>query len=303
MAQQTTPLPPAATRSDFLCEDLRCLSIHNMEDPSCPICLEAYSDEDCPVQIQNVSGCRHICGRFCLVQWLEISNTCPMCRAKLFEFGNQNISPIQRPLNWWARLFHLPVNLRLLSVPSPDRSPSLSATAVGDHEHLENFLIEQEEINTPLSPLQQGIDTRRRNAQHRRQVRESNRRRIANDIALDQQEETVNQVMHYLVQNMRQDIIELGEWVTQVEDTVDVIGALSARTAQIRMRHDVTNARLRDLRNQLNILRGLANHVNDEMAGSDEDVENWDGSTPRNSVVDLDEFRDLDIDDDSDGNR
>ncbi|KAK0507624.1 hypothetical protein JMJ35_010147 [Cladonia borealis] len=57
---------------------------------TCGICLEIYSTGDEPEQACLVGPCGHILGRTCLSKWVipegrSPNNTCPLCRAVLFE--------------------------------------------------------------------------------------------------------------------------------------------------------------------------------------------------------------------------
>ena len=49
---------------------------------SCPICTEQFSAADKPILIR----CNHAVGRACIEQWiLSGHNSCPLCRATIFE--------------------------------------------------------------------------------------------------------------------------------------------------------------------------------------------------------------------------
>ena len=55
-----------------LAEDKRC----------CPVCKEHFSAADKPILIK----CKHVIGRACVEQWiLSGHNSCPLCRATIFE--------------------------------------------------------------------------------------------------------------------------------------------------------------------------------------------------------------------------
>lgn len=63
------------------------LNTLNKESEDCPVCQETFSDSDLndadtPVMLP----CNHIIGRVCIRKWiLGENNTCPMCRAAIFE--------------------------------------------------------------------------------------------------------------------------------------------------------------------------------------------------------------------------
>lgn len=48
------------------------------ENEQCPICIEYMVDNVCKVK------CNHKYHRICIMPWLEINNTCPVCREPLF---------------------------------------------------------------------------------------------------------------------------------------------------------------------------------------------------------------------------
>lgn len=51
---------------------------------SCPICHDALSKTERPVQVRNNANCTHVFGYKCLTEWLRQNNTCPMCRTALY---------------------------------------------------------------------------------------------------------------------------------------------------------------------------------------------------------------------------
>lgn len=68
----------------------------SLEELTCPICLEHF-DSDSKHYPVSIDGCRHIFGATCLTQWAKSNcrkrNTCPTCRAVLFELP----APARRP--------------------------------------------------------------------------------------------------------------------------------------------------------------------------------------------------------------
>ena len=58
------------------------VSVLSEDKRSCPICTEHFSAADKPILIK----CNHVVGRACLEQWiLSRHNSCPLCRATIFE--------------------------------------------------------------------------------------------------------------------------------------------------------------------------------------------------------------------------
>jgi len=49
-------------------------------DDACVICLEPLSSEDSVFQIES---CKHTFHRHCLLQWMEVQATCPLCRTEV----------------------------------------------------------------------------------------------------------------------------------------------------------------------------------------------------------------------------
>lgn len=79
-------------RAETFVESLPVLLLTDLPEDSrgCPICFEQYQGpqhDDRPVRL----SCNHVLGKDCLLSWLTSSakntnnNTCPMCRAALFE--------------------------------------------------------------------------------------------------------------------------------------------------------------------------------------------------------------------------
>ncbi|KAF6226759.1 hypothetical protein HO173_012362 [Letharia columbiana] len=91
-AMDTGTLETSNIRAKTFLESLPVLSLTDLlEDKhDCPICIEPYQDpqhSESPVRLP----CNHIIGKDCLLSWLTSSalntknNTCPICRAVLFE--------------------------------------------------------------------------------------------------------------------------------------------------------------------------------------------------------------------------
>lgn len=291
MASQLNSQIPAATRSDFLCDDLLFLPTHKLEEPQCPICLELYTNHDYAVQVQNVSGCRHIYGRFCLGKWLENSNSCPMCRAKLFDLPPpKGLSPTQQVADWLSRLLHFPVD------PPQGVQPSLPAILNSGIDTTDERLAEEECIERQHHSNRHHISSQALNTQYQRPIREVNRYRLAYNLSRVQQEESSSHIFHSAMQNINQEVIQLGERLTLVEHMAARIEALNARLAQIRISQENTTARIAEMLRQVNSFGHETNDSRNILVGSDGENDDWDGSTLRGSVADPNELRDDDVD-------
>jgi hypothetical protein len=67
------------------------------KNEACPICKELYGGEDHkPV----VMLCSHVFGQRCIVDWLEQSHTCPMCRSKLYGLPDSPFHPVYYEYMW-----------------------------------------------------------------------------------------------------------------------------------------------------------------------------------------------------------
>jgi hypothetical protein len=91
-------------KSYFACE------LPDAED--CPICTEALymqspgdESEDCPQagfyqrRVAKTNVCNHVFHKHCLTTWLELSHTCPMCRAPLMGTNaSSELGPVLRYL-------------------------------------------------------------------------------------------------------------------------------------------------------------------------------------------------------------
>lgn len=54
------------------------------ENPSCPVCMEDYSES---VAICKTKACSHVFHKQCLQNWLKTARTCPICRHDLGEMS------------------------------------------------------------------------------------------------------------------------------------------------------------------------------------------------------------------------
>jgi hypothetical protein len=78
--------PPASSLPAFIARNITHLTSSDpLSKGDCSICRESYDTDDPPIQITNISACTHVFGRKCLERWLSENNTCPMCRATLYE--------------------------------------------------------------------------------------------------------------------------------------------------------------------------------------------------------------------------
>jgi hypothetical protein len=78
--------PPASSLPAFIARNITHLTSSDpLSKGDCSICREPYDADDPPIQITNISACTHVFGRKCLERWLSENNTCPMCRATLYE--------------------------------------------------------------------------------------------------------------------------------------------------------------------------------------------------------------------------
>ncbi|XP_045483208.1 E3 ubiquitin-protein ligase RNF181-like [Harmonia axyridis] len=67
------PPPPAAKH---VIENLQEISV---DDGKCSICLRHFCKGDKAIKLP----CNHLFDKECIVQWLEKTNTCPMCRYEM----------------------------------------------------------------------------------------------------------------------------------------------------------------------------------------------------------------------------
>ena len=83
------PSPLSLSLTERLVDSLPVVKVEDIEEESrdCPVCQEAFAgsdsnEADTPVMLQ----CSHIIGRACIQTWISGDhNTCPICRAAIFE--------------------------------------------------------------------------------------------------------------------------------------------------------------------------------------------------------------------------
>lgn len=67
-------------------------------EENCPICHEKLESKDV-----HVTGCKHSFHKTCMDSWLELNNSCPMCRAPI-KFGEKTDDQINNDLSaiFWS---------------------------------------------------------------------------------------------------------------------------------------------------------------------------------------------------------
>ncbi|KAI0528723.1 hypothetical protein KFK09_001265 [Dendrobium nobile] len=90
LARQAAPLAAIAALPDVtVTEDL----LHS-NGAQCPVCREDFKIGEEVKQLP----CKHVYHKSCIVPWLEMRNSCPVCRSKL-ETDDPNSEEQRRPLN------------------------------------------------------------------------------------------------------------------------------------------------------------------------------------------------------------
>lgn len=81
--------PTLLSSAGRLLESLPVINLDDLQDDSrsCPVCQEAFPGEDLSeVDTPVMLHCNHIIGRACIERWiLGDHNSCPLCRAAIFE--------------------------------------------------------------------------------------------------------------------------------------------------------------------------------------------------------------------------
>ncbi|KAI4296256.1 hypothetical protein L6164_036230 [Bauhinia variegata] len=111
--------PPEAVSAIEALPLVKVTQTHLASDPNCPICKDEFQLD---MEVRELP-CKHFYHSDCIVPWLRIQNTCPICRHQLqptsnYHFQNQieeNYVPLPLPfgevtnsLNWfWSQLVSL----------------------------------------------------------------------------------------------------------------------------------------------------------------------------------------------------
>ncbi|KAG7977651.1 hypothetical protein I3843_05G041200 [Carya illinoinensis] len=107
------PPPNAASAIEAL-PRVKLTQKHLDNDPSCPVCKEEF---DLGGEVR-LMPCKHFYHSDCIVPWLRIHNTCPVCRYELQDNSNNDLEGRDDEdfrleggpnwLNWlWSRLFSM----------------------------------------------------------------------------------------------------------------------------------------------------------------------------------------------------
>ncbi|KAF5448603.1 hypothetical protein F2P56_029115 [Juglans regia] len=106
--------PPTAASAIEALPRVKLTQKHLDNDPSCPVCKEEF---DLGGEVR-LMPCKHFYHSDCIVPWLCIHNTCPVCRYELQDDSNSDLEDTDDEdfrfedvpdwLNWlWSRLFSL----------------------------------------------------------------------------------------------------------------------------------------------------------------------------------------------------
>ena len=127
--QNQQPIKPTPTSSFFI-HNLPILTIktrsqHSKTDSICAICKDEFTAED----NINMLPCKHYFHVECIVPWMNLNTTCPLCRYKLPE--KKYRSPRKRRRTSWLRSW-MDVNRR----PMIRRSSRLTRSTASSIERV-----------------------------------------------------------------------------------------------------------------------------------------------------------------------
>ncbi|KAL7126818.1 hypothetical protein ABFS83_14G211900 [Erythranthe nasuta] len=88
---------------------------------SCSICMEDFQIDPGTFVTVNKLPCEHFFHRDCIVEWLQRSNTCPLCRHKL----PAEPAPKKKAIDPWAHRWEVDRDVLLLLDRTPVREPRL----------------------------------------------------------------------------------------------------------------------------------------------------------------------------------
>ncbi|XP_061337163.1 E3 ubiquitin-protein ligase RZF1 [Gastrolobium bilobum] len=115
--QNNRPGPPPAQSSAIAALPMvKLTQDHLASDPNCPICKDEFQLD---MEVRELP-CKHFYHSDCIVPWLRIHNTCPVCRYEIqgvasanYHFQNENeqsfgFEEVTSTLNWfWSQLASL----------------------------------------------------------------------------------------------------------------------------------------------------------------------------------------------------
>ena len=139
LAAETPDVTAGAAK--YLAE-LQSVAINDLAEDGriCGICREPYNTDEDPEQACKVGHCGHVLGRTCLSKWVtpagsRPNNTCPLCRAVLFEADPPDLSDA-------------------FDVNDIDRVFLLDATTTGQDFNDGDWLDEDEELLSDLPAVE-----------------------------------------------------------------------------------------------------------------------------------------------------
>jgi len=71
--------PPAASSAISALPVVKLTQAHLASDPNCPVCKDEFELE----MEARVLPCKHFYHSDCIIPWLRMHNTCPVCRYEL----------------------------------------------------------------------------------------------------------------------------------------------------------------------------------------------------------------------------